>query len=477
MSNHANLVARARSQHFVLLTLVGLAGCAGADDPVVTTSTGAVTATGAREKVDLLFMVDNSSSMAPAQQKLIHELQSFAAALEALPGGLPDLHVAVVSSDMGAPGDVAGPLGCSEFGDMGTFHAAPSGDCAATGLEPGAMFISNSGGVANYTGELSDVLTCIAALGSSGCGFENQLGSVARALGADGQPPPAANAGFLRDDAELAIILLSNEDDCSAPPDTTLFSLNGGAQSLSNPLGPIANYRCNRYGHLCKGANPNALVQPPEEVPADATGSPPSLTLTECVSDDGCSGMLTPVQSFVNGIKALKRDAGQVVVGAIVAPPEPYTVTWVPPVAPPPNAAGQLWPQVMHSCGPVGGDDVNPAGQQSEDGTFGDPAVRIAQWARAFGDDGFVSSICDPSYGAPMQQFASLIASHLQPSGVPTPAPTGPLATSATCAGPTGHPLHKVGCSVAATGQPRWFAIALAGLGLVMVRARRRGRR
>ncbi len=132
----------------------------------------------------------------------------------------------------------------------------------------------------------------------------------------------------------------------------------------------------------------------------------------------------------------------------------------------------------MHSCGPAGGDDVNPAGQQSNDGTFGDPAVRIAQWVRAFGDDdGFVSSICDPSYGAPMQQFASLIASHLQPSGVPTPpplAPSGPLATSAACGGPTGQPLHKAGCSVAATGQPRWLAVALAGLGLVMLRARRR---
>ena len=466
MSNDAKLVAGTPIRQCILLTLVGLAGCAGAGDPVVTTSGGAVTATGASQKLDLLFMVDNSSSMAPAQQKLIQELQSFVAALEALPGGLPDLHVAVVSSDMGAPGDSVGSIGCTPVGDEGHFQAAPRGACTATGLEPGAMFISNSGGVANYTGELSDVLTCIAALGSTGCGFEHQLASVARALGADGVPAPVSNAGFLRDDAELAIILLSNEDDCSAPPDTTLYSLNGGQQSLENPLGPIANYRCNRYGHLCKGADPDALAQPPEQVPADTTGSPPALTLTECVSDDGCSGMLTPIQSFVNGIKALKRNAGQIVVGAIVAPPEPYTVTWVPPAAPPPDTAGQLWPQVMHSCGPAGGDDMNPAGQQSDDGTFGDPAVRIAQWARAFGDDGFVSSICDPSYGAPMQQFASLIASHLQPSGVPAPAPvppTGPLATSAACAPPADQPLHKAGCTVAAGPQPRWLVVASRG--------------
>ncbi|HSS37466.1 MAG TPA: hypothetical protein VLT58_01735 [Polyangia bacterium] len=451
---------------------------------MVATSAGAVTATDAAGKLDLLFMVDNSSSMAPAQEKLIGQLQSFAAALEGLPGGLPDLHVAVISSDMGAPGDVATSLGCTTFGDGGEFQVAPRGACTSTGLDHGARFIVNSGGIANYTGQLSDVLTCIAALGSTGCGFEHQLASVARALGADGSPPPDANLGFLRDDAELAIVLLSNEDDCSAPTATPIYSLNGGVQSLSNPLGPIANYRCNRYGHLCKdpmSANPDALVKPPQDIPTDATGSPPTMTLTDCVSDDGCSGLLTPIQSFVNGIKALKADAGQVVVGAIVAPPEPYTVLWVPPAAPPPGTAGELWPQVMHSCGPAGGDDVNPAGQQSADGTFGDPAVRIAQWARAFGENGFVSSICDPSFDTPMQQFASLIAAHLQPSGVPTPAPasTGPLATSAECGGPTGHkPDPLAGCSVAVNNsQPRWLAIALAGLALVLAGARRRRRR
>ena len=179
---------------------------------------------------------------------------------------------------MGAPGDSVGSIGCTIFGDQGQFQAAPHGDCTATGLDPGAMFISNSGGLANYTGQLSDVLTCIAALGSNGCGFEHQLASVARALGADGLPPPATNAGFLRDDAELAIILLSNEDDCSAPAGTTLYSLNGFQQSQENPLGPIANYRCNQFGHLCKdpqAADPDALVKPPQELPAHATASPP----------------------------------------------------------------------------------------------------------------------------------------------------------------------------------------------------------
>ena len=42
----------------------------------------------------------------------------------------------------------------------------------------------------NYTDpSLTDVLQCIALLGDSGCGFEHQLASIDRALGADGIGP------------------------------------------------------------------------------------------------------------------------------------------------------------------------------------------------------------------------------------------------------------------------------------------------
>jgi hypothetical protein len=362
--------------------------------------------------VDILFMIDNSSEMTSMQQKFIAQLPTFVSTLENLPGGLPDVHIAVVSSDMGAPGDSASSIGCTTDGDQGVFHFAPHGTCTASGLAPGATFISNVGGVANYTGALDQTLSCIALLGTRGCGFEHQLASVARALGAEGAPPPAQNAGFLRVDAELAIFLLTNEDDCSAPANTTLYSLNGGPQSLANPLGPIQNYRCNQFGHLCQdptGAQPNSLLAPPLDVPADATGSQPELTLTGCVSDDGPGGMLTPLATFVSQIKALKSDPSRIVVGTLIGPPTPYVVTWVPPVSPPPGTSGELWPFAMHSCGaPAYG--VAPGAQVSTD-SFGDPGVRVNQWAQAFG--GVVGSVCDASYGGTLGSFAAAIAQRL----------------------------------------------------------------
>jgi len=360
--------------------------------------------------VDILFMIDNSSSMTSMQQKLLAQIPMFLDTLQSAERPLSDFHIAIVSSDMGAPGDATVSIGCTREGDQGVFQNQPRGGCQG-GLEPGATYISNVGGVANYTGQLTDVLACITPLGAKGCGFEHQLASVVRALGADGQPAPEGNAGFLRQDAELAIFLLTNEDDCSAPADTTVYSLNGSEQDLRNPLGPIGNYRCNQFGHLCRdpaSANPSALIKPPLNPPSDAQGSgTPTLDLVDCESNDTSSGLLTPVSQFVAQIQALKADPSRITVGALVAPAAPYTVQWTPSSGG--IIQGELWPSVEHSCGLPGEADVNPlATDVTTDGSFGDPAVRITQWVKAFGDNGLVGSICD-DYGLTMGSMATKV--------------------------------------------------------------------
>jgi hypothetical protein len=215
--------------------------------PAVVTAAATGTSPG---NLDVLFMIDNSSSMNVMQQKLASQIPGFLSALQNLPMGLPNIHIAVVSSDMGAPGDATTSIMCTKSGDNGQFRLGTTGvsgplggaagldgggsggspgadDAGASGcaasLNGGATFISNVDGVANYTGDLSTLLSCMTALGDGGCGFENQLASISRALGADGKPAPSTNAGFLRPDAQLAIVVLSNEDDCSAPANTTLY--------------------------------------------------------------------------------------------------------------------------------------------------------------------------------------------------------------------------------------------------------------
>ena len=338
------------------------------------------------------------------QTKLAAQIPSFIQALENLPNGLPNIHIAVVSSDLGAPGDSTS-VTCTTAGDQGLFRLSPG--CASSTLAAGETYVSNVGGNANYTGNLADVLACITPLGDTGCGFGHQLGSIARALGADGAPAPARNAGFLRPGADLAIIILSNADDCSAPPTTYVYSINNGQNNLTNALRPADQYRCNEFGHLCidPSGDPPKLIQPPETAPLDAPGAPsaPTLTLTDCESLD-TDGLLTPVSTLVSGIKALKADPdNQIFVGAIVAPPTPYTVDWVAPVGGQNLRPGELWPQIEHSCG-------------SGDGSFGDPAVRITQLVKEFGANGVSTSICDPSasYASLLSGLAAKIGDHLQ---------------------------------------------------------------
>ena len=362
--------------------------------------------------VDVLLMVDNSSSMIEMQQKLYAQLPLFIQSLQSLPTP-PNLHLAVVSSDMGAPGDSTASIGCTAVGDQGEFQSQPRGTCTATTLTAGATFISDVNMMPNYTDPLASVLQCIALLGDKGCGFEHQLASIDRALGADGQgPAPSTNADFLRPNAYLVIVILTNEDDCSAPANTELYSLNGGMQNLSNPLGPIANYRCNQFGHLCTDPASGAVIAPPLTPPADAQGTStaPTLDLTSCTSND-TNGLLTPVAKFVSDIRALKPDPdSQIIVASIAAPAAPYTVIWVPAQGGAAGTpAGQLWPQIEHSCGQTGSDDVNPkATQNPTDGSFGDPGVRIAQFVNAF-PNGVQGSICDASFATTMGAVATKI--------------------------------------------------------------------
>jgi hypothetical protein len=241
-------------------------------------------------EVDILVMIDNSSSMTLMQQKLYDQLPSFISALQSL-AVPPSLHLAVVSSDMGAPGDSTTSIGCTKLGDQGVFQSMPRGTCVNTTLTTGDTFISDADMMPDYTDPLGNVVQCIALLGDQGCGFEHQLASIDRALGADGLgPAPSENVNFLRPEAYLVILMLTNEDDCSAPANTTIYSLNGAMQNIANPDGPIANYRCNggpRGGHLCQdphAASPTAYFTPPLNPPSDAQGSAtaPTLDLANC---------------------------------------------------------------------------------------------------------------------------------------------------------------------------------------------------
>ena len=360
----------------------GMAGTGGGGGTAGSANGGGSGGAPPTRAVDVLFLVDDSSSMRLSQMKLERDFLAFVNTLKALPDGLPDMHIAVISSDMGAgAGDISG---CAGTGKGGIFQNTPRGSCTATNLQPGATFITHAGGVANYTGDLADVLSCIALLGESGCGYERQLTAIARALGADGQQPPTENQGFLRPDAALFIVLVTNEDDCSAPAGSQFYDAMNN-NSLASPLGPSISFRCSEFGHLCNGSKPPRLA--------------PNGSVTDIVMLTGCvpaeaSGMLTPVASFVQQVRALKRfPDSQIVVAAVTGPSTPYGITWVTSNS---FADTGPWPWMMHSC-------------TAADSSFADPAVRISAFVNAFGTNGLLYNICDDSYAPALQFIAERI--------------------------------------------------------------------
>jgi hypothetical protein len=399
--------------------------------------------------IDILFMIDNSSSMTSMQTKLITQLPIFMQVLAALPMGLPSVHVAVVSCDMGAPSDAM--IGCATTtagSDDGKFYTAPEGTCTSNDFTtPTDMYIQDdaAGTTKNFsdpdngTGAgLAKVFSCIALLGSNGCGFEHQLASIDRALGSDGAGPPT-DPTFLRDDAYLGIVMLTNEDDCSAPAQNNgmgepIYSLEGGDNTLTGPGagpgGPVGNYRCNGVpygGHKCVDTTPGStnmtLQQPPLFEPADATANGDVANFSNCVPDDDSTSALIPVSTFISDIQSLKSDPlNQILVAAVtgvnhtdpanpntIVPnsttltPTPYNVTWAVPSSGASAAIGEKVPNVNHLCGPT------------SDMSFADPAVRISAFVNAFGANGVLASICDDSYSSSMAAIAAKIGALISP--------------------------------------------------------------
>jgi hypothetical protein len=340
--------------------------------------------------VDILFVVDDSSSMRLSQDNLLRNFPVFLTRLQE-PPGLPNLHIAVISPDMGA-GDGSIASCNATGGKMGIFQYTPRGSCTASPLDAGATYIRDIGGIRNYQSSLADAFTCIAALDQSGCGFEQPFAAILRALGADGRPPPAENQGFLRPDATLAIIMLTNEDDCSEVPGAGLFETATNA-TVGSVLGPPSNFRCNEFGHLCRGAA--GVARPGRLAPNNDVAA--MVAYSDCTSNE-TGDKLQSVAATVNRLFELKADRTMISVISIQGPDTPYTVTWRNPATADTScgAASCPWPAIAHSC-------------TAADGSFADPGVRTAALASAFGSRGLVLPICSDSFGPSLDRAAMTI--------------------------------------------------------------------
>ena len=351
---------------FPLLATALLAAC---DTSVVVGDLEEVTTLRAvqNRNLDILFVVDNSASMTEQQSSLAGNFPRMIDVLEQLDGGLPNLHIGVVTSDMGtsasqtSPGPGVGTIGvggCAGYGDNGALQHR------SMLLSNGATFISDVAGPndtreKNYTGALRDVFGEIALVGATGCGFEQHLSSMRQALANQ------ANSGFLRPDANLAVVIIADEDDCSLL-DSGMLGIDTG----TTMLGPLHSFRCTRFGVTCD---------------EDINTIGPK---TDC-KPRSSSQYVEDVQPFVNALLAAKEnDARRVMVAAIVGEPTPVNVDIV-------AINGQNQTALTPSCtfqGLMGPETA-------------DPGVRLAAFVDAFPGRSTLTSICNSDLSGALLQI------------------------------------------------------------------------
>ena len=246
--------------------------------------------------IDLLLVIDTSSSMSDERDSLVFNLPRFVDVLENVEGGLPSMHIAVVSSDLGV-GPFSVP-GCSENGDQGAFQVQPHGACDP----PDDAFIrdielADGSRERNYVGELGDVLPCMAQLPADGCSLSQPLEAMRRAL--DGSHPE--HTGFLREHAILMVVFITDQDDCSAA-DPALFDPDAAG------LSPTIPFRCFEHGVICEPDEPS--------VPGPQWDCRPRPS----------SPYLHDVDAYVDFLHSLKAEPTRIMVSAAMGPAEPVAV-------------------------------------------------------------------------------------------------------------------------------------------------------
>ena len=355
--------------------------------------------------LDILFVIDNSGTMSDEQNSLAANFPLFIDKLSGVEGGLPNVHIGVISTDIGAGSGVGGE--CADpLGDNGSlqYQARPTGpidncqnppaakcegleDVFADGKGAYLRDVLNADGLTrsrNYTSntdldvdpDLSSRFSCVAQLGNCGCAIEQPLEAIRRAL--DPELAPETNTGFLREDAFLAVIIVSDEDDCSMA-DTNMF-VN---ESWGGPNLPEASFLCFEHGVVCDPDDPQELGMKLKcrPRPGASTNAP------------NRSRYMNGVEEYADFLKGLKpNDPGQIIVAQITGGIDPVEVIKVDP------------------------DDLDIPEQirlekQCDSANIGkaDPAIRLRSFAQQFPERNTSTTICQNDLSGALELIGNFL--------------------------------------------------------------------
>jgi hypothetical protein len=160
---------------------------------------------------DLLFVVDNSRSMSDEQVALNESFEGFVTAIRTIQED-PDFHFMAVSCGAINP-SISGnapdpgqddPDPCAEVWGAGRTHSHDGTSC---------KLADNDRYMRHDQTNLYSTFYCVADVGTRAGGREKPMFAMLEAVSEANVSPEGCNAGFLRDDAVLGVVFITDEDD------------------------------------------------------------------------------------------------------------------------------------------------------------------------------------------------------------------------------------------------------------------------
>jgi hypothetical protein len=185
------------------------------------------------DKMDVLFVIDNSLSMDAEQANLGANFPGFVQAIEAFRNdeGMPiDYHLGVTTTGV-SKHYRATPLPWETIdGEDGHLQTGDEVDC---GMPRGWLERGDP--------DVAGKFACVANVGVDGSADEMPIEAARLALSA--RVSDGSNGAFMRDDALLAIVMLTDEDDCSRTDDDFTFPASDelGMCRAASPIVPYTN--------------------------------------------------------------------------------------------------------------------------------------------------------------------------------------------------------------------------------------------
>ncbi len=179
--------------------------------------------------VDFLFVIDDSSSMETHQANLIANFPAFIDGIEKSLGSVESYQVGVVATDpfSGNPGAciLIGALVTSTTGAGASSSQAECGPYA-----DGFNFMTDAD-------DLDASFACAAQVGTSGSGSERPMDAVVAAVDGSLGEAGGCNEGFVRDDALLVVVVITDEYDGPGDPEP-----GNGEEPATSMGGPMDWY-------------------------------------------------------------------------------------------------------------------------------------------------------------------------------------------------------------------------------------------